>query len=510
MTAATLLYVASIAFVAIAFTSPARKPNIVVIFADDFGFDVDCFGSPTTRTPNLNRMAAEGMKLTQYYSAHSICSPSRAALLTGRYALRSGIYGNLTKIPPGTGDHRVVHPNCYGGLPSSESTVAELLRQNGYATMMIGKWHLGYSYEKPDQLPTRHGFDVFYGTPYTHCEGPPNYPPVPVFSNETKIGRLGIDINTNDLVYDYNSEAMKFIASQGAAGRPFFLYMALDNTHSQVYYPTNFTGYTRRGPFGDATAALDWNVGMVLDALRALELASNTLVLFTSDNGAWYVPSPLQAGTVGVYQGTYAAQHLGYTDTGKGSTWEGGFRVPAIAWWPGTISPGSMGENATGSLDLLPTLASLANAKLPSDVVVDGQDFSPVLNASKFAAALENYNASKVFYYYRGNKLMAARSGAHKVHFVTHSGFGHEPFVYHDPPLLFNVEIDPQERDLLPHSSIVAAIVAEARQHNATLVPGAPQLDLIDYKAMDCGGLSVAESGCCTKAGGKCTTKIAF
>jgi arylsulfatase A-like enzyme len=305
----------------------ASVPNFVVIFADDFGFDINTFGSPTTKTPNLDRLASQGMKLMQHYSGHSICSPSRAALMTSRYAIRTGIYSTETTPQPGTGDHRVVHPNCYGGLPHNETTVAELLKQQGYSTMMIGKWHLGYSYSKPDQLPTRHGFDVFYGTPYTHSEGPPNYPAVPLFSNETRIGRLGIDIDTSDLVFKYSEQAQMFIESQSAAGRSFLIYMALDNTHSEVYYPANFSGLTRKGPYGDATAALDWTVGQVIDTLTRLKLSDNTLVFFTSDNGAWYIPPPTEAGTVGPFQGTYAAHNLGYTDTGKGSTWEGGFRV---------------------------------------------------------------------------------------------------------------------------------------------------------------------------------------
>eukprot|EP00117_Sycon_ciliatum_P047500 scpid49837/ scgid33928/ N-acetylgalactosamine-6-sulfatase; Chondroitinsulfatase; Galactose-6-sulfate sulfatase; N-acetylgalactosamine-6-sulfate sulfatase len=489
----------------------ARPPNFVIVFADDFGFDLECFGSPTTRTVNINRMAAEGMKLTQWNTAHSICSPSRAAILTGRYAIRSGIFGNESTIQPHTGDHRVVHPSCYGHLPLDEVTIAEALKPANYTSMAIGKWHLGYAYENTTLLPVGHGFDYFYGTPVTHCEGPPSYPAVPVFQNHEKVGRIGVDIVREDLVYRYADQATQFISNN--ANNSFFLYLAMDNTHSPVYSPANFTSL--RGPYGAATEALDWVVGQVMDTLTKMNLAQDTLVVFTSDNGAWYTPPPTQAGVVGPFQGTYAPQELGYVDTGKGSSWEGGFRVPAVAWWPGTIAAGTVCENFTSSLDLFVTFLNLAGAPLPTGVALDGKDISGILDPSGIHARLPHMPASKfensgnyTFFYYRGPVLMAARSGALKAHFITHSGFGHEAPVTHDPPLLFNVEVDPQERlPLEParYHAFISEITAAVEHHQSTVKPVTPQLDLIDYKAMDCVGLSEKQSGCCMQLAGKCT-----
>jgi arylsulfatase A-like enzyme len=230
-------------------------------------------------------------------------------------------------------------------------------------------------------------------------------------------------------------------------------------------------------------------------------------VFFTSDNGAWYIPPPTEAGTVGPFQGTYAAHNLGYTDTGKGSTWEGGFRVPAIAWWPGKIVSGSVAENFTSSVDLLPTLLYYSGGAVPKDLIIDGQSISAVLEQTGNHSS--TYSELKPFFYYRGPKLMATKMGAFKAHFITHSGFGHESFSYHDPPLLFNIEIDPQEREALSvknYQDIVNDIIEAARSHNETVVPGTPQLDLIDYRAMDCNGLSQKQSGCCLEFGGKCST----
>lgn len=462
--------------------------------------------------------------------------------------------------------------------------------------------HLGYSgkpnFTVAECLPTQRGFSSFYGTPYTHCEGPPTSPAVPIYHNLTRTGRLGITAQPSDLIDLYTNFTVDYIKQHAATDAPpFFVYYALDATHEQVYYPERFANSTPRGAFGDAVTASDWSVGQILDAIDDAGIADNTLVVysgkadvhrclfqalhfcihawctlsnqthpdravpappslcraqsfaviaFAGDNGGWKAISPEQSGTTGPFQASWASgQYTGNAayDTGKGSTWEGGFRLPGLFRWPGTIAAGAHQFEWVSTLDYLPTFAALAGATLPG-VKLDGRDVSPLLiGAGAFplgafqglaaaeadggmdaTAALSSHPLGSreyardvveqiPFFYYRGPVLQAVRgcgnTSAYKAHFATHSGFGSEPIVWHDPPVVFNLETDIGERsplnpDAASTKIIVSELTAMVAQHNATLVRGAPQLDSVAYTAMDCQGLNVAQSGCCLKDGGKC------
>jgi len=267
-----------------------RKPNIVIIFADDMGYgDMGCLGHPTIATPNLDKMAAEGIKLTQFYSAASVCTPSRAALLTGRLPIRSGMCSSK---------RRVLFPNSAGGLPKSEITIAMALKSAGYATACIGKWHLGHLQQF---LPNQRGFDYYYGIPYSN-----DMRPTPLIENNKTIEEPA---NQKTLTRRYTQKAVQFI--QKNKSKPFFLYFPHTFPHIPLFASAAFKDKSMRGLYGDVIEELDWSVGVILDTLRKNHLAENTLVIFTSDNGPW-LPKKLNGGSAGLLRG------------GKGSTWEGG------------------------------------------------------------------------------------------------------------------------------------------------------------------------------------------
>ncbi len=328
-----------------------EKPNLVILFADDLGYgDLGCFGHPSIRTPHLDRMAAEGMKLTQFYVAAPVCTPSRSALLTGRLPIRNGMYGQR---------RRVFYPDSTGGLPDEELTLAELLRQRGYATACIGKWHLGHL---PQYLPTRHGFDCYFGLPYSNDmqNVRQGHPPLPLMRNEEIIEQ---PVDQFTLTRRYTEEAVNFV--RNSKEKPFFLYLAYTFPHVPLYASKDFRGRSRRGLYGDVVEELDWSVGVILQMLREEGLAERTLVFFTSDNGPWLIQR-LNGGSAGLLR------------DGKGSTFEGGMRVPAIAWWPGTIAPGQVSMELACSMDLFTTGLKLAGAEVPSDRIIDGVDMTPI------------------------------------------------------------------------------------------------------------------------------------
>jgi len=371
------------------------KPNFIVINIDDLGYaDIGPFGSTLNRTPHLDQMAAEGRKLTGFYGA-PVCSPSRASLMTGCYAKR------VLSIP------HVLFPGNDVGLAPAELTLAELLKQQGYVTGIIGKWHLG---DQPEFLPTRQGFDYYFGLPYSNDMGPAadgvksnlgksppvtkgqGQPPLPLMRNETVLQRV-LAKDQVRLVELYTEEAVRFLRDHRE--QPFFLYLPHSAVHFPLYPGEAFQGRSNNGLLGDWVEELDASVGRVLTAIRELNLADNTLVLFTSDNGG---PLP------------HGAKNTPLRG-GKGSTWEGGMRVPTIAWWPGKIPAGTATDAVMGMLDVLPTVVGLAGGALPGDRQFDGADIWPLL-AGQTEAKSPHEDA---FYYYRGLKLEAVRSGAWKL-----------------------------------------------------------------------------------------------
>lgn len=427
-------------------------PNFVILFCDDLGYaDLGCYGHPTIRTPHLDRMAAEGLRFTQFYASAPVCTPSRAGLMTGRYAIRSGLCSN---------QRRVLFPDSTGGLPADEITIAEALKARGYATACIGKWHLGHL---PEFLPTKHGFDRYFGIPYSNDMPSPgvkrlNWPPVPLIRD---LETIESDPDQRLITERYTAEAIQFIkdvaGQEGAARKPFLLYLPHTMPHVPLYASDKFAGKSPRGLYGDVVETIDWSTGEILRTLRELGLAENTLVFFTSDNGPWRTQGP-RGGSAGLLRG------------GKGSTWEGGMRVPGIAWCPGKIQPGVTTALAT-TLDLFPTLLSLAGVELPRDRPLDGYDLRSVLLAGK-------PSPRETFYYYRDAEATAVRRGPWKLHVKTQAGYGQPKPDLHDPPLLFHLEQDPGEEYNVAGSNpeIVAELKALLEKHAAETTPGKPQL----------------------------------
>lgn len=448
-------------------TTSAPRPNIIVILADDLGWgDLGCYGHPSIRTPNLDRMASQGLRFTDFYSAGEVCTPSRAALMTGRYPIRSGMCDDR---------HRVLRRDAAGGLPASEITLAQALRQGGYATACIGKWHLGNFMNDPAHHPRRHGFDFYYGLPHSNDMNPaPAAPPgatqrldqdpewwaAPLFRNEELIEQPA---DQTTLTRRYTEQALQFI-QEHRRGR-FFLYLAHTFPHVPLFASGKFKGRSRRGLYGDVVEEVDWSVGQVLEELRRDGLDRNTFVFFTSDNGPWLI------------QGE-AGGSAGPLRDGKGSTWEGGMREPGIAWWPGRVPAGVVTHELACTMDLFTTSLKLAGLSVPGDRVVDGMDISSVLFG-------KGASPRDVFFYYRGTQLYAARKGSYKAHFVTRSGYGPDAPAPHDPPLLFQLGADPGERFNVAdqHPDVVADIDREVQRHRATVQPVKDQLEETVAKA---------------------------
>lgn len=432
-------------------SAPAR-PNVIVIYADDLGYgDLGCYGSPTIRTPALDRMAAEGMRFTDFYSAGEVCTPSRAALLTGRYPVRSGMAGG----------RRVLFPESAGGLPPEEVTFAEALRGRGYVTAHIGKWHLGV---RAGSRPNEQGFDLSFGLPYSNdMDARPDLPrgaaasaTPPADGWNVPLLRNGVveaqPVDQTTLTDRYTRETIAFI--DGAAGRPFVIYLAHTFPHVPLFASESFRGRSRAGIYGDTVEELDASVGRILRHLREKGLADNTLVIFSSDNGPWLTQGA-QGGSAGPLR------------DGKGSTWEGGMRVPMIAWWPGRIQPAVTSEVAS-TLDVFPTLLTLAGATLPEGLTLDGRDASPILFQTARRPAAP-------FLFFRGEELMAIRFNEWKLHFQTQVGYGGPPRERHDPPLLFHLGRDPGERRNVaasnPDQVAELRALAEATRLQVTAAP---------------------------------------
>jgi len=376
------LVFASGAFVAFAAapakkSDPDRKPNFVIILTDDQGYaDVGCFGAEGFQTPHIDRLAREGMRFLDFYVASSVCSPSRAALMTGCYPQRVG-------LPV------VLEANSEIGLSSEEQTIPQLLKAAGYATGMFGKWHLG---DKPAFLPTRHGFDEYFGLPYSNDMSPAHptkkdfFPDLPLMEGE-KVVTYNPD--QTQLTTWYTEHAIKFIEKHRS--EPFFLYLAHNMPHVPLHVSNKFKGKSARGLYGDACMEIDWSVGEVLATLKRLGLDDNTLVIYTSDNGPWLT------------YGDHAGSAKPLRD-GKTNTFDGGQRTPCIMRWPGKIPGGRMCREIVTAMDFLPTMVQLAGAQMPVKPI-DGKDILPLMTAQP--GAKSPYRA---FFYYNAWQLEAIRS----------------------------------------------------------------------------------------------------
>lgn len=430
----------------------AKTPNFVIIFTDDQGYqDAGCFGSPDIRTPRLDRMAGEGMKFTSFY-AQPICGPSRAALMTGCYPMRVAERGNIKQV------HPILH--------EKEITIAEVLKTRGYATACFGKWDLAKHSQSDcfiDLFPTRQGFDYFFGTPTS------NDSIVNLYRNEELIEPKA-DMAT--LTQRYTDEAIAFIRRHRT--EPFFVYIPHTMPHTRLAASARFRGKSKRGLYGDVIEEIDFNVGRLLDALQELDLADNTYVLFTSDNGPWLIKNKNHA------DGHLPNDHGGSAGplrSGKVSTFEGGVRVPAILWGPGRVPAATVCDRIATTMDILPTFAALAGADVPSDRVIDGEDIRHL-----FHGRFDQANPDKAFFYYLRVHLQAVRQGKWKLHLPREKEpIGTAPFsrnthiapadrVGFEEPFLVDLENDPGETTSVAaeHPDVVARLLklAEAMRED--------------------------------------------
>ncbi len=361
-----------------------ERPNIVLIFADDQGYaDLGCYGAEGFETPNIDRLAAEGARFTDFYVAQPVCSASRAALLTGCYSNRVGILGALG-------------PKSRHGINAYELTLAELLQDEGYTTAIFGKWHLGHH---PQFLPTQHGFDEYFGLPYSndmwpyHPERPGGFPPLPLIQ-----GTEAIESNPDQtqLTTWYTERAVDFIERNHK--QPFFVYVPHSMPHVPLFVSEKHDGQTKRGLFGDVITEIDWSVGQIMDALRRTKVDDNTLVIYTSDNGPW------------LSYGDHAGLATPLRE-GKGTTFDGGVREPMVCRWPGHIPQGHVCSEPAMTIDILPTIAGITGAELPEERIIDGQDIWPLM-AGKAGAK----SPHEALYFYWGKHLQAVRSGPWKLH----------------------------------------------------------------------------------------------
>lgn len=389
-----------------------RPPNIVIIMADDLGWgDIGANGAGLIRTPNIDRVGDEGVRLSTFYAGSNVCSPSRAALLTGRYPIRSGM-------------QHVIMPHSQDGLPQSEVTLPELLKEAGYATGMVGKWHLGHSDEF---WPTEHGFDEFYGVPYSN-----DMSPFDLYHHKTVVQSPA---DQKELTENYAKAATAFIEAH--ADEPFFLYYAETFPHIPLFVPDEASGTSEAGLYGDVVEHLDQGIGVLLDALDKAGVADNTIVIITSDNGPWF------EGDAGTLRDR------------KGGAHEGSFRVPFLARWPNQIPKGTVSDAMAMNIDLLPTLAKLAGAKVPQDRVIDGRDISEVLRGSQVSP-------HDILFFFDGNNISAARDARFRLVLQTFYRTYDVPLQSFGVPLLFDLEIDPQERFsyLRDHPEVAAKLTA--------------------------------------------------
>ena len=413
-----------------------KETNFIIVFVDDMGYgDLGSYGHPTIQTPNLDKMASEGQKWTQFYSASSVCTPSRAALLTGRLPIRNGMIGDEET------SSRVLFPDSHYGLPSSEITIAEKLKEIGYKTAMVGKWHLGH---KKEYLPLQHGFDYYYGIPYSNdmdringiscCPGSnywkqyemdefnsKNYN-VPLIEDYEIIER---PVDQTTITKRYSEKAVEFIKKN--KNDKFFLYLAHSLPHTPLYASKDFLGTSKAGLYGDVIEEIDYGMGLIIKELKKNNLDENTVVVFTSDNGPW-LPFKTHSGTAGLLR------------EGKGTTWEGGQRVPGI-FWGQDIKSGVISDLGS-TMDILPTFLEISNSTTIDDRILDGLSLKNTLHN------LDKSERKKIIYY-REREIYAIRHGDFKAHFITKGAYNYpektEKIIL-GKPLLYNLNIDPSEK----------------------------------------------------------------
>ena len=422
--------------------TPRRKdkPNFIIIFCDDLGYgDLACFGSKLHRTPNLDRMAEQGTMFTSFYVTSSVCTPSRASLMTGCYPKRVDMHQD-------SHGKCVLFPVDSKGLNPNEITIAEILKERGYATCCIGKWHLG---DQPPFLPTRHGFDYYFGIPYSNDMGTrkgTSNPPLPLMQNEKVIEAPALQ---DTLTKRYTEEAIKFIKKN--KDRPFFLYLPHTMVHDPLNPGSQFRGKSDNGLYGDALEEIDFYTGRILNTLKNLDLDKKTLVIFTSDNGA----SDRYGGSNAPLRGH------------KGTTFEGGMREPAILWWPGKIPAGKICREIAVTMDLLPTFAHLAGTQPPTDRIIDGKNIWPLISGQPNAGS-----PHEAFYYYQIDQLQAVRSGKWKLHLPLKPKKRHWGKPITEAPLaLYDLENDIAEKNNLAqhHPNVVKRLLALAEKARSDL-----------------------------------------
>jgi arylsulfatase A-like enzyme len=414
-------------------------PNIVLIYVDDLGYgDLGCYGSGKNDTPHIDALAAGGMRFSDYYSASPVCTPSRAALLTGCYPGRVGF--------DAFGKNRsqwVLFPGMAEGMHPDERLLPELLKEKGYATCHIGKWHLG---DQPAHLPTRHGFDSYYGIPYSNDMGimqrRVDYPPLPLMRGDTVIQEQPTQA---PLIERYTEEALSFIRANRE--KPFFLYLAHLHVHLPHYVMEPFVSKSRNGRYGAAVAAVDWSTGVITAELKRLGLADRTLVIFTSDNGS---RARGEGGSNSPLRGH------------KGQTWEGGMRVPCIVNWPSVVPPGSVSKELVSAMDFYPTIASAVGhdpAKLPKH---DGVNL-----LSLWRGGADAKSPREIFFYFKRSELQAVRSGRWKLRHAFEMETGSDP----ERLVLYDLTDDPGEtRDLAAsHPEVVGRLVKAMAEMRAEL-----------------------------------------
>ncbi len=425
------------ALVPVLFAADQTRPNVVIIYADDLGYgDLGCFGATDIATPQIDRLAREGIKFTDFYSAAAVCTPSRAALLTGRMPQRMGIVG-------------VFFPESFTGMPTEEFTLAQMLRQAGYATGMVGKWHLGHHHR---YLPLQRGFDEYFGIPYSND-----------MASVVYLDGNDVADHSPDQRYTtrtYTERAVDFIGRHHES--PFFLYLAHNMPHVPIYASPEFEGTSRRGLYGDVIQELDWSVGEVVAALEQHDLLDNTLIIFSSDNGPWHVMRDHGGSAGGLREG-------------KMFTFDGGMRVPTIARWPAGIKAGQVYDGVAVMTDWMVTLAAITGAKLPADRAYDGENLQTV-----FAGTAPR--ADNRFLYYTDLTLEGYREGDWKLK-LPYAGFAGARYkrqVAAHPLLLFNLRDDPGEQHNLAeaHPEKVETMRAAMEAAHAAMGPFPPPIPI--------------------------------